>query len=586
MQKNLNDQELVQTLNNLGNQIGFNNQLLLDNVQAIASKAEYYVRKGRKKQIGQNLIVSENSYLSIKKSFDDGSSDYIQISNILTGKVSVYKLVFRGNNPKNFFAILFENEDIFITGIIEKLSPRYIFERFIMTLGPFLQGATQTLIANSLFEYFAPKIEHTNQKKIFPSLAGWDINGDFFHADNFIFRGNTEFSGFPVFKKSFENANLTQGVIDTYFHEINNIFDEENRLLIALCPFQGIINSLFYEMGKHANFSLNFIDADPISQKEICALIKIFNRKSLIPITLDLSEKKLDGLLSTSNDEVIICDARYLGYSNTFQKKIKKNQKKVINATNGRRSMNSENEGISNFSCVLFSDERILEYGVKNIFVGDDFFREKPSTFMFMENKVMEALFSNFIPYVRKNLEIIWEIMIREKDKNGDIQKTAESVYEILTLYWEEKGISFSEKINLSNPQIWKKIIDDEIYNDEEILGLFIEIFRKQTKNICAIEKKRNAEYHPYSIYYSEEYIWIPTEIFRKILANEKMFTRLNNLLQMLKEHGELVTDNSGFSRKIQVSGNGIESYQIRRNFFNSPGIVEIIDLAKGEKNA
>lgn len=54
----------------------------------------------------------------------------------------------------------------------------------------------------------------------------------------------------------------------------------------------------------------------------------------------------------------------------------------------------------------------------------------------------------------------------------------------------------------------------------------------------------------------------------------------------MLKEHGELVTDNSGFSRKIQVSGNGIESYQIRRNFFNSPGIVEIIDLAKGEKNA
>ena len=318
-------------------------------------------------------------------------------------------------------------------------------------------------------------------------------------------------------------------------------------------------------MGKHANFSLNFIDADPISQKEICALIKIFNRKSLIPITLDLSEKKLDGLLSTSNDEVIICDARYLGYSNTFQKKIKKNQKKVINATNGRRSMNSENEGISNFSCVLFSDERILEYGVKNIFVGDDFFREKPSTFMFMENKVMEALFSNFIPYVRKNLEIIWEIMIREKDKNGDIQKTAESVYEILTLYWEEKGISFSEKINLSNPQIWKKIIDDEIYNDEEILGLFIEIFRKQTKNICAIEKKRNAEYHPYSIYYSEEYIWIPTEIFRKILANEKMFTRLNNLLQMLKEHGELVTDNSGFSRKIQVSGNGIESYQIRR---------------------
>ena len=74
----MNEHELDQTINNLGSQIAFTNQLLLDNVQAIASKAEYYSRKRRKKQIGENLIVSENSYLAIKRSFDDGSSDCIQ----------------------------------------------------------------------------------------------------------------------------------------------------------------------------------------------------------------------------------------------------------------------------------------------------------------------------------------------------------------------------------------------------------------------------------------------------------------------------------------------------------------------------
>lgn len=587
MQKNLNEQELDQTINNLGSQIAFTNQLLLDNVQAIVSKAEYYSRKRRKKQIGQNLIVSENSYLAIKRSFDDDSSDYIQISNILTGKVSVYKLIFSGNNSRNYFAILFKNENICITGIKEKLSPKYIFERFIMTLGPFLQGVSKTIIANSLFEYFAPKIEHTDQKIIFPSLAGWDANGDFFHADNFIFRGNTEFSGLPVLKKTFENAKLTQHIIDIYFQELNNIFDEENRLLIALCPFQGIMNSIFYGMGQHANLSVNFIDADPISQKAICTFVKIFNRKNFIPITMNLSDKELSEVLSTSNDEVVICDARYLDYTSAYQKnKIKSNVKRVINATNGCRSTTYENEGVPNFSCVLFSDERILEYGVKNIFVSSDFFREKPSTFMFLENKVMEALFSSFVSYVRTNLEKIWKIMMEEKDTKGDIQQTAETVYEILTLYWEEKGICFPEKLSLSTPPEWEKVITDEIYDDEDVLGIFIEIFRQGMRKIYAIEKKRNAQYQPSALYYSKDYLWIPTEILREILAKGKMPTKLNSLLQMLKERGELITDNSGFSRKIQISGNGMESYQIRRNFFNSPGIMEVIDLAKGGTNA
>ena len=583
----MNEHELDQTINNLGSQIAFTNQLLLDNVQAIASKAEYYSRKRRKKQIGENLIVSENSYLAIKRSFDDGSSDCIQISKILTGKVSVYKLIFSGNNSKNYFAILFENENICITGIKEKLSPKYIFERFIMTLGPFLQGATKTIIANSLFEYFAPKIEHTDQKKIFPSLAGWDTNGNFFHSDNFIFCGNTEFSGLPIFKKKFENAKLTQYIIDMYFQELNNILDEENRLLVALCPFQGIMNSLFYGMGQHANLSLNFIDADPISQKAICAFVKIFNREILAPITLNLSEKKLNEVIYTSNDEVIICDAKYINYTSIYQKnKIKCNVRKIVSSTNGKRSINTENDGVSNFSCVLLSDERIFEYGVKNIFVRDSFFKNTPSTFRFLEEKTMEALLSNFVSYVHDNLEEIWAIMIKERNIKNDFQQTVQIVFEILELYWKKKGIDFSKYLKLKTVPIWEKTITDSVCEDEEILAIFIEIFRQEIKKYSAIKKKRDAGYQSNAVYYSDEYIWIPTEILREILAQGKLTSHMNSILQILKENEKLVTDNCGFSRKIKQSGYGVETYQIHRELFNSPGTIEIIDLSKGEKNA
>ena len=60
----------------------------------------------------------------------------------------------------------------------------------------------------------------------------------------------------------------------------------------------------------------------------------------------------------------------------------------------------------------------------------------------------------------------------------------------------------------------------------------------------------------------------------------------MNSILQILKENEKLVTDNCGFSRKIKQSGYGVETYQIHRELFNSPGTIEIIDLSKGEKNA
>ena len=66
------------------------------------------------------------------------------------------------------------------------------------------------------------------------------------------------------------------------------------------------------------------------------------------------------------------------------------------------------------------------------------------------------------------------------------------------------------------------------------------------------------------------------------ILTKEGMMLHLNTVLLIFKRKGILITDRTGFSRKLQIAGNIVETYQIKRDFFNSPGVNDIVDLAKG----
>ena len=169
---------------------------------------------------------------------------------------------------------------------------------------------------------------------------------------------------------------------------------------------------------------------------------------------------------------------------------------------------------------------------------------------------------------------------MREKES---AQHVIISEYEIVKGYWDEKGVNFSEMLKIPSAIGWANILGRSAYEDEELIEIFISSVRKRIRSFYAIEKKWEGDFKQGAIFYSLDHIWIPTKVMRMMLSKEGMVVHLNTILLILKRKGNLITDMTGFSRKLQISGNLVETYQIKRSFFNSPGFNDIVDLAKGE---
>lgn len=580
-----NMQNLFNYLNNLGQQIGVNNQLLLDNVRQMIQKAELQNRKRRKKKEGDQLIVSGDLYLSFNRFYDDGSNNLFQISNKLTGKNAVYILDFQGLEENEKFGIFFENEQIWIIGNKNKVKPSYLFDYFVKAAGPFCPGISHTTIGNLLYDYWATAIEQTKNVLTVPVLAGWN-NGEFLHNANFMFKKTSDFPSIPVLEKEFPNVPLTEEILQIYFEEFQKIARWRDRVLIVLYPFAGILSSIFYEMHTPIDFGLNFVEIEPLQRTIVCSWLKIFNRESLLPYSLNLTETQLRRLLLSSNDEILIFDATGEDFLTDYQRrKIKKNAKSVIAGMKHQGSITAEQKLHPSYACAFFSKERMLEVGVQNVILDSDFYKDDGKNVLFIEHQVMEAVLSDFVFYVEKNMEKMWNSILKQARKGRSARCSIASVYEILSDYWSEKGIEFSETLKIPGKINWNNILNMAEYEDEELIQEFIFVLRKGIQNFCGIEKRRGGEFKQGAFFYSSDYIWFPTKIVRLILAKQGLMPYLNIILLILKEKNILITDKTGFSKKLQLSGNSIETYQLKRDFFNQPGVNDIVDLAKGESS-
>lgn len=579
---NDNLQNLINYLQSVGQQIGINNQLLLNNVEEMIKKAERQNQKRRRKKEGDQLVVSGDLFLGMNRFYDDGSNVLFQLSKVLTGKNTVYILDFQGLEKTEKFGIFFENEGIWIVGDKRKVKPAYLLDYFVKAAGPFCPGVSSAVIGKLLYDHWALSIEQTEDRLTVPVLAGWQ-NGDFLHAGNFMFKKTTNFPSIPVLEKEFPNITFTEETLRIYFQELQKISRWKERLLITLYPFVGILSSIFDEMHDQIDICLNFVEIDPIDRKIICSWLKIFDRRTLLPRSLDLKETELRNLITRSKDEVLIFDATdEAGETDYRRRKLKKNIAAVIAGMKHQGNVTEEKRVRGSFACAFFSNDRILEAGVQNIMVDHEFYRDDKQNIIFVEHQVMEAVLSDFVSYVKRDMEKIWNMIMKNgREEEGDARILA-SVYEIVKGYWDEKGVDFHEMLKIPPVIEWPDIFGKNQYDDEELIEIFVMSVRKKIGSFYAIEKRREGDFKQGAIFYSPDYIWIPTKVMRMILNKEGMFVHLNTILLILKRKGVLITDRTGFSRKLQMSGNLVETYQMKRNFFNSPGVNDIIDLAKG----
>lgn len=235
------------------------------------------------------------------------------------------------------------------------------------------------------------------------------------------------------------------------------------------------------------------------------------------------------------------------------------------------------------YACVFFSRERILEKGVQNIFVDSEFYKDDGRNTLFIEHHVMEAVLSDFVSYAQKNLESIWNIIMKKMREDGRDAQVIGGVYDIVTQYWKGKGVCFTEALKVPPKINWTEIIGMHEYDEEELIETFIEVIRKGIQHFYGVEKKRGNECRKGAFFYSFDYIWFPTKILRLILSKQGMMPYMDTILLILRDRGVLIVDKIGFSRKLQMSGKSIETYQMKRDFFNQLGVNDIVDMAKGE---
>lgn len=567
-------------INSLINHIEHHDQFIWENAQAVI-RAQQQNRKPRKKRVGELLLVSPGSFLGMQRAYDDGSNEFLQISCKLTGQYRVYRLDLQGWEDSEIFGIFFWAQDVWITGSKRKLKPSRLFESFVESAGEFLPGVSHALIGNLLYDHFANQIVQAENCFTVTVHAGWN-SGKFLHRDNFLFRKNKDFSNLPVMKKRFSELPLKHEHILIYFEELGDIYDWRNRVIITLYPFVGILASILNSFGCPINFCVNFIEMDVDLRRRICSWLKIYNRDFLLPNLLDVNKADLDKMLDESNDEVVICDANFTELDSTYTKsKIRNNVIKIIRAMKKQGNYGREKRNETSFACVFFSAGKILEEGVINIWADHNLCQKNMHNLNFLESKTMEAILSDFVCYVTKNLEEVWGKIIKKGNEDEEKYHLLIAVYAIYNSYWEQKGVKIWKVLKLPESICWNQVMGGFTFDENEILDEFVAAVRKNISKYCAIEKKRMAPYRKDAVYFSDKFIWFSTKIFNEILVGEGIQSYHNEIILLLKEADKLVTDSFGYSRKILISKNQFEAYQIKISIFDEMGKVRLLDLAR-----
>lgn len=564
-------------------QLDRHDQFIWENAQAVI-RAQQQNRKPRRKRVGEVLIVSPGSFLGMQRAYDDGKCDFLSVSSRLTGQYRVYYLDLQGWQDTEMFGIYFASQDVWVTGSKRRLRPNYLFQCFVESAGEFLPGVSHTLIGNLLYDHFANQIIQTDNCFTVAVHAGWN-NGEFLHHDNFIFKKNRDFSDLPVMKKKFLILPLKRDHVNIYFKELGDICDWKNRIIIALYPFVGILASIFNSFGFSVDFGINFIEMDINLRRRICSWLKIFDRDFLLPDSIDIDKSDLEKMLYESNDEIILCDANFTELDSVYLKnKVKKNVLRIIKTMKKQGNYGRVKRNETSFACAFFSEGKILEEGVINIWADDNLCQNNIHNLNFLESKAMEAVLSDFVCYVKKNQEDVWEKIIKIGDKDEEKYHLFVAIYNIYSHYWEQKGVKIWKVLNLPENIHWNQVVGDFAHDENEILDEFVAAVRKNISKYYAIEKKRMAPYRQDAIYFSDEFIWFSTKIFKEILEGEGIQYYHNEIILLLKETDKLSTDDCGYSRKILISKNQFETYQIKSSIFDEPGKVKILDMARREE--
>lgn len=575
-----NNSELMDGIQRVSRQVSFFENQMQTGMNEVIKKVDTVTRKKRKLRVSRQIVTLEDGTITMVDRFDDGTNAMCPLILNLFGGWQVYKVYVEETTEKIFWGILFQpNRPVWIIGEYEKVNASNLYEMFIKTGIIFNSQISRTLIRELLFETFAPLIEQSESTLTISQLAGW-WNGEYIHAENFPFSRIGPFGKFPIMWKRFEIVKPQEGGWNAYFSEMKRVQKWEDRLMITLFPYAGILSSLMLEQNCVWNLVLNFICLDNFPISQICAWLQVFNRENLCPITIntDTTERNWEKRLAEYKDEVLLVNS-CVQDNRTFysDKKSLSRRQKVIQRI---RLLGNRKGGIQAALAVI-SNDFCPGDNVYNILLERTAYEYSPSIYdPIQEGKVMESVWTCFVSYIKNHMEDVWRKMRRKKAENLKGAYALEMVFDIVRGFWKEEGLDFCEALQIPEKVNFDWIMECNCYDEEELTVLFIKCVREAISHITFLPKNHKSNKHD-AIRYDDCYLWIPRSVLKDMISTMGLERYIPKILFKLKEKRVLKTDSEGLTRKLQINGDRCEYYQLVRSFFNAEGLVDIVHLGK-----
>ncbi len=218
----------------------------------------------------------------------------------------------------------------------------------------------------------------------------------------------------------------------------------------------------------------------------------------------------------------------------------------------------------------------MLRKGVYNIIIDEDFYQSSDEKYdPFLDGKIMEAVLSSFVQYVKCHFENLW-LKIRSYQKNE-----LQAVWEIVEDFWSQEGISIRDAVNVRININFDSILECNYIEDYELIKMFVYVIRKEVNNYQFVERSKIVQWKN-EILFDDNYLWFISADLKHILCKNGLGKYLSRIFLELNRKHMIRTDNGRLTKKIQVGNYRQTAYQIKKEIFNETGKIDITNLRKG----
>lgn len=547
-------------------------------IAQVEKKIDVALRKKRHKKVGSQIAIMATGEISLVSTFDDGEQEIVPFIINIKGEIQIAKICFPDLEQKmQFFSVGFPGNGRMFILEEKQIKPRTLYLEFVAAGVIFNPALSKKQIEDALFGAIAPRARYTQQQYLIPAKNGW-YNGKFFMKDDTC-RG---LELLPLLRKRMVQAELTAEEINLYFAEMRQISSPQNRILITLTPFAGLLGSMLREGGFKGNICLNIIEAKKGIKQIICSWLQVYERETLFPNRVVTAQSKNEKGMQEIRDGVLVWDGTCEEGSSYEKSTIHSNLAKLAQITTGERAMMEGASGRNSIATVLITSEFLRFRGVFHLVFDEDFCDENEIHRHFVKSRAMDAVLISFVKYAEKNQDKIRKLIDGRKKKADESLSLLKIVYEIARRFWQSCGIDFNHELGVLDISMVENLLFENTDMDN-FMDNFVKTIRQNISLFQICPKRYGGEYRKFAIVYDDSFLWFPVAVLKKIVSMAGLLPDLSRILLNLKQTEQLICDTEGFSRKLQIGGKRGEYYQIRREFFNKTGSAEIVELGKRE---